>query len=58
MFNVSVLQIVLTLEQRKFIVQDQSRFHNDNGKIFQKYNTELEGFKDELYEYSISFPPR
>ncbi|XP_031552090.1 inositol polyphosphate-5-phosphatase A-like isoform X3 [Actinia tenebrosa] len=50
-------KIVLTLEHRKFIVQDQSHFHHDNGKRFQKYNKELEEFKRELYEYSISFPP-
>ena len=50
-------QIVLTLEQRKFIIQDQSHFLNDNGKRFQKYNREQNEFKQELYEYSITFPP-
>ncbi|EDO49130.1 predicted protein [Nematostella vectensis] len=50
-------KVVLAVETKKFVVHDQSYFHSEDGKRFQKYNREFEEFQNKLYEFNISFPP-
>ncbi|XP_071506501.1 inositol polyphosphate-5-phosphatase A-like isoform X1 [Diadema antillarum] len=55
--NENNAHVLLTLEKKKFEMDDPSRLLQDGIEWLSKFDKELESFGNQLFEYSVNFPP-